>query len=312
MIAQFGDPAAEHRALCESAGLVPLPAAGVLRIEGADRVGFLHNLLSQDIKRLGDGQSAPAALLTSSAKVLSLPIVLAGTARHHLVLDLPDLARARETLERYVIMEDVRLTDESSRWIRVAVVGPAAAEILREPHRDATTLANPLGGAGAQLLLPVDRAMDAWRSLQRAGARPAGWEAANQFRIEHGTPWYGVDVDDACLLPETGLETDTVSWTKGCYVGQEIVARMDSQGSPSRRLMRLLARGARPPAGAILSHDGVEAGRITSSQPVPSLGDPVALGYVKRPWYAEGTRLQADTGQGSIDVEVIARAPAGA
>jgi aminomethyltransferase len=148
--------------------------------------------------------------------------------------------------------------------------------------------------AGALCLCPAEHAERVWTQLARQkGATLVGWDALNTARIEAGIPWYGIDMDDSTLLPETGLETQLASETKGCYLGQEIVARMKTYGSASRKLMGLRFDGDQVPgAGDALEQDGKEAGKVTSACVSPTLKQTIGLGWVKRGFYEPGTQLE--------------------
>ena len=150
------------------------------------------------------------------------------------------------------------------------------------------------GEEGFLLIAQKEHAAWVWeRLLGQPGATPIGWKAWDVVRLEAGLPWWEVDFDDTNLLPETGLERETVSSSKGCYVGQEIVARLDTYGSVSRKLMGLVCEGqvipqARDPI--MKAHEPV--GEITSACLSPMLKRPIALGYVKRPFYDVGTPVE--------------------
>ena len=184
--------------------------------------------------------------------------------------------------------------------------------------QDALVLAHSITGSpGFLLVTPAERAAWLWEhvlQLGRAqGVRPVGWETWNVLRLEAGIPWYGVDMDESNLLPETGLEARAVSHTKGCYVGQEVIARLLTRGSASRKLMGLVCEGndapgvndpifsaksGSPPAtksegrvSAPGGKDSEDVGEITSACFSPMLNRPIAMGYVKRPYYAAGTAV---------------------
>jgi folate-binding protein YgfZ len=157
------------------------------------------------------------------------------------------------------------------------------------------------GIPGVLLAAQAEQAAWLWDTLlERAraqGLRPVGWEALNIVRIEAGCPWYGLDMDEANLLPETGLETAAVSDSKGCYVGQEVIARLSTHGSVSRKLMGLRCEGTVAPArGDAIVKDGDTLGTVTSACLSPMFKAPIALGYVKRPFYEPGTAVQIKHG----------------
>lgn len=319
------DPAAEYAALRHTAGLWEATLLGLLRIEGSDRTAFLHNLLTNDIKRLAPGAGCRAGLVTPAAKLLADVIVLAEPAAHWLITDASRLEVVRSTLERFRITEDVRLEDATAQTVILGLFGPAAASIAEQMGRgqlQAMPYAHsrirmedvPLhlirveifGIPGALLAAQAEQAAWLWDTLlERArarGLRPVGWEALNIVRIEAGCPWYGLDMDEANLLPETGLETVAVSDSKGCYVGQEVIARLSTYGSVSRKLMGVRCEGtAIPERGDVIAKDGEPLGSITSACYSPTLTQPIALGYVKRPHYNTGTAVKIQHGAATID-----------
>ena len=280
----------EYRAVRERAGLLDEPAWGVIEVRGTDRVAFLHNLLTQDIKSLQAGSAAEAALVTPAAKMLATPIVLAEADAHWLLTPRPQVETVLKTLDRYLITEDVTLADQRDNQTVLAIQGPRSQALLDEAGGAMRRAAYSVTGEpGALVMVPVERAAALRTQLRQHGAMPIGWETMNVLRIEAGIPWFGLDIDENTLLPETGLEGRLVSYTKGCYVGQEIIARVQTYGNVSRKLMGLLIEGhdVPQPKDAILS-SGEPVGHITSACFSPALQQPIALGYVKRPFYEAG------------------------
>jgi len=140
------------------------------------------------------------------------------------------------------------------------------------------------------------------------GLTLVGWEALNIVRIEAGIPWFGIDMDTTNLLPETGLEDALASETKGCYLGQEIIARMRTYGSANKKLMGLLLDGRDvPQAGDGIVRAGETVGRITSGCDSPTLRRPIAMGYVKRGAYEPGTTVQIAHEATRLDATVVSR-----
>ena len=311
---RFDSPDAEYQALRTGAGLIDYSTQALIEVRGPDRAGFLHNLLSHDIKRLTPGHGCQAALLTASAKLLAQLLVLADADALWLLCDANRAPVVLQTLERYRFSEEVTLTNHERRYAVLALQGPRALEVL-EPLVGATgglrssgdhaacsfrevtlrLIHHPLAGAeGILCLCPAEHAQRVWVQLAgQKGVTLVGWEALNTARIEAGIPWYGIDMDDSSLLPETGLEKQLASDTKGCYMGQEIVARMQTYGSPSRKLMGLIFDSDQAPvAGDALEHDGKDVGKVTSACISPTLKRTIGLGWVKRGFYEPGTQLE--------------------
>ncbi len=314
--ARFSDPAREYRAVRTAVGLLDWSTTGVIEVMGADRVAFLHNLLTNDVKALRPGSGCHAALVSPTAKLLADLLVLADDAACWLLTDRARVEVVGQTLDHYRITEDVHVQDRSDRYAVLAVQGPTSVSFLQEltqtplprqslEHRRLTLAALEVrmlvwsltGEPGFLFVVLAEHAASLWEALlQRGGSHgllPVGWEALNTLRIEAGIPWYGLDMDETNLLPETGLEAQAASSTKGCYVGQEVIARLESQGSVSRRLVGLRCDGDTvPKRDDPIRTDGRRVGIITSACVSPTLNAPIALGYVQRPFYAVGTQVE--------------------
>jgi folate-binding protein YgfZ len=158
---------------------------------------------------------------------------------------------------------------------------------------------------GFDLIVNSDQTGDLWAALQAAGARPVGYKALETLRIEAGLPRYGVDMDETNIVTETGLD-DAVSYTKGCYVGQEIIARIKYRGHVAKKLSGLLfAAEVKVAVGAtIKSRDGKDIGRTTSVANSPRLGRTIALGYLKYDYLAAGSVVKVVDGDEEIPAEV--------
>lgn len=308
----YGDPEAEHRAVRETAGLIDRSLVGKVEVTGRDRVSFLQGMLTNDLKILEPGRGCPAAFLDAHGKVQTLLSVF--VAGDRLLLELPP-AMAGKTLrllDKFLISEKVELADVSEAFACFSLQGPAAARVLAdltgspvslEPYcheeRQADGVATRIirvdetGETGFHCWAPAEHGPAVWARLLGAGKpsalRPVGLAALNSLRVEAGVPWYGHDVDESVLLPEIPLDP-LVSYTKGCYIGQEIVARVKYRGHVNRLLSGFVLDGNRVPAfGARVVKDGAEVGRITSAVHSFSLRRPIALGFVRREWAEPGT-----------------------
>ncbi len=279
---------------------------GKLAITGRDREKFLQGLLTQDMKAIAPGRGALACALTVKGKAIADMRVYA--LPDAFLLDVaPGRAGAlAEHLRKYVIAAQVGIEDRSPALATIAVEGPRARDVLSLPDVPSPLGIAPFDGGrflarasisgedGWRLLLPREEALAAAAALREAGARPISPDAVEWLRIEAGVPLYGRDLDEHTLPPEAGLEAAAISYTKGCYLGQETIARLHFLGHINRRLMGLVFEGddPSPPAGTLLyTPDRREIGRVTSPGYSPTLGRPVALGYVRREANAPGTRL---------------------
>ncbi len=311
----YGDVVAEHRAVREGAGVVDRSLVGKVTVTGRDRQAFLHGMLSNEIKSLKPGEGTAAAFLDAHGKVLALLHLY--VLEDRLLLELPPglTDKTLQALDRFLISEKVYFESADESFSVLDVEGPRAESVLSglagrdlalPPYRhvEVSMAGAPVrvvgrsdtGGTGLQCWTMAFHGPALWRALVEAGARPVGTEALNVLRVEAGIPWYGHDVDETVILPETRLE-HLVSYNKGCYIGQEVVARVKYRGHVNRALSGLVLDGDRVPAsGAKVVADGKEVGRITSAVRSIALEKPIALGYVRREHFAPGTDVVVQDG----------------
>ncbi len=307
VVRSYGDAAGEYRAGREAAGLVDLSERGLLEVSGPPRQSFLQGMLSNEVASLRPGQGCRAALLTPKGAVQALLRVLVEETAVALETDGERLALVQQTLEHHRVAAPVRLAPRELAIL--ALVGPRADDVVRaaggllppdvaEAHVTAVlggeTLrvarARDLPGGGVVLHLPPAAAPAIFERLRGEGARPIGREALDALRVEGFRPWYGLDVSEANLLHETGLLAECHSPTKGCYLGQEIVARLSARGANVNKALRGLRLSAPAQAGDVITAEGREVGRVTTAALSPRLG-PIALGYVQRGHFAAGTAV---------------------
>jgi folate-binding protein YgfZ len=292
-------------------GLFRLADRGLLRVTGGDRVRWLDGMLSNEVASLTPGaerSGSHALLLTRQGRIVADPHVLLRPDCLWLELPRAALAHTREVLERFIIADDVALEDASGEFDRVALEGPGAAALVApELEADACSdlalggvpvvaAAWGLSGAGRQLFAPAGSGDAVVAALLEAGPDAglveAGGDALEILRIEAGIPKLGVELDEEVLPAEARLEA-AVSTTKGCYTGQEVVARMASRARVSHLLVGLRFDAAEPAsAGAPLEHEGKRIGEVTSACVSPKEG-PIALGFVRAAHAEPGTVLQA-------------------
>ena len=266
----------DYRALRESAGAVELPRDFV-RAAGPDVIPFLQGQLSQDVAALPSGGSAWALLLQPQGKVVAfLRALRVGEEEVVLETDAGFGPAVVERLNRFKLRVncDLDLLD----WRCVAVRGPRAHEMVAAGASGAVVAADWPGWPGADLV--------GESPVPPAGVPECSVEAYEAARIEAGVPVMGRELDEGTIPAEAGVVDRSVSFTKGCYTGQELVARIDSRGGNVPRRLRGVVvdagPGATPPSGATLEADGKEAGRLTSVAFSPGLGATVALAYVRR------------------------------
>jgi len=335
--ARFADPAAEYRAALAGAALFDTSHAGKLEVSGPDAPAFLSNLSTNDVKALPLGGGCETYFLDHRAKTLfqawAYHVRLSG-GRHAVWLETtPGYAgKLLQHLDKYLISEAVELADVTAGFAQVHLAGPAAKDVLAAAtgeavpdlaefqHMERTVgptqtcsirRRDQLGVPGYDVVCPAGAADGVWRALVAAGATPAGLDAFETLRVEAGTPVYGTDIDESRFVMEVARAPRAVSYTKGCFIGQEpIVMARDRAGHVNRAFLGLkVLEGGPLPRGAKLVRDGQEVGVVTSSAASPRLGAPVALGYLRRGSQDAGLRLEAETPAGRQPVEVLGLPP---
>lgn len=288
-VADYGDAADEHRALREACGVIDRSWTGRLEMRGEDRARFLGGLVTCDVTSLAPGEGAYGFLTTVKGRVMADVTVLALDDRLWLELPPGSSDAIGEHLGKYVIVDRVEIAPLAQ--VPLTLIGPRAAEVLAtaelpeglHEHR-ALTLDDvetrvvrepPLGGsesASWSLWVAGEHAAALFEHLLQRGAghglRPVGHRAFDRWRIESGRPLFGVDFGPDNFPQETGLEEQAVSYTKGCYLGQEVVARIHYRGGVNRHLRGLIFDDGRPVderVGVAVVADDREAGTVTSA-----------------------------------------------
>ena len=277
----------------------------VLALTGGDREAFLQGMVSNDVVAIPEGETRHAALLDATGHILADLHVWTLPDTLFVETDPACLDTLSSTLTKFLIMEDVQIADWSAQYSVLSVYGEGAAEItLLDVNAAVVSTSLPLL-PGVDLWVLAEEKEEAWAKLLALGAIELTAEDAEALRIEAGIPKWGAELSPSVLLPETEM-LDAVSYTKGCYVGQEIVARLHARGHTNKALRRiLLAEDAPvPPVGATLHvpEDGPEPGReigsVTSAAESPPRGGrAVALGYVRKEYFEPGTPISVQIAQ---------------
>jgi folate-binding protein YgfZ len=306
VVAFYGDEDAEYEAALEGTGLVDLTERGVLEASGPKRQGFLQGMLSNDVGGRRPGQGCRAALTTAKGRIQFLVRALVQKNVILLETDADRLEHLQRTLEHYRVAAPVRFAVRPTAI--VGLLGLGAADVLRargvdpplapEDHAPVTLAghdvlvarAGDLPGGGFVLHMAPEEAVRVWTDLADAGARPVGRDTLDTRRVEDLRPWYGVDVTEENILHETGLLAEYHSPTKGCYVGQEVVARLEARGGHVNKALRRLRLSAPAPSGATVRGADKDVGRLTTVGISPRFG-PVALAWVHRSQFEAGTEL---------------------
>lgn len=328
VVADHGDMEAEYRAAREAVALHDATYREALRITGEDRASFLHGMVTQEIKGLAAGAATYTAMITVKGAMVADARVLRREA--DLLLDVePGLgAKVREFLEKFLISEDAELHEATSEQGVLRLLGPRTAELLGtalgapfEPlPQDAARTATLAGQQvvlvgstrfephGVDVLVPRGALEAVWKALAAAGAgfglKPLGWRALESLRVEAGVPRYGQDMVDTTIPLEANL-TNAISYNKGCYIGQEVIARATFRGHMNRKLAGLLLGATEAVPGTELKKNGKKVGWVTSVVRSPRKGQNVALGYVHRDHLEPGTVLTVGEGPAEATVSSL-------
>lgn len=319
--------AADYAALEDGAGLVDLGPRTSVLLSGPDAAGFLNRFATQKLDDLQSGAGRETFLTDAKGHVLAWALVFAQAEGLRLDTDAGQAQAVIEHLSFYRIREKLEFHDQSAARREMLVAGPHAESTLARVMSEALPQAPldhvealcaghrvwlsriELGGRAAFLAACEAESAAAVHSAilgagACAGARPA-WEAV---RIESGWPCYGRDITRANLPQEVGRDSRAISFRKGCYLGQETVARLDARGHVNRTLCGLRFEGSDvPPDGTELAYQGRPAGHVTSAAYSPGFGTVVALGYVRREHSAPSTRLESPFGPAVVTALPMSR-----
>jgi folate-binding protein YgfZ len=319
----FGDPGREWRAAREGGAVYAAGFRALITASGDDRVTFLQGMLSNDVKRLTTGQGVYAAFLTQQGRLVSDMRVYAEADR--LLLDVPAWRRAlfEDAISRFIVADDVELTTADEQPL-VGLEGPLARAMVGETlgttdlpqtpysHQRLVFEGAPLlvisvsevEGSGLLLCGATETAPALFDACVEAGAQPLGMRALDVLRVEAGVAWPGVDTDDSTLIMETGRQA-AISFTKGCYLGQEVVERVSARGHVNRHVTGLIFDGdVLPASGALVLADGQEVGYVTSAVRSEARRQTIALAMIQQKHATPGERVAVDTGGASTPATV--------
>jgi folate-binding protein YgfZ len=296
-----------YGALRRGAAWIDWSARGRLMVRGRDRARFLHNVTSNEVKKMTAGSGCYAFLLTPQGRIQA-DVVMLGFAEHILIDTEPDLReKVPQLILRYKVADQVEVEDVTERTWALGLEGPGAAAVLAAvnapvpgadyahvPWESLTVAAvTATGQPGFRIYGSTEVKAEVIRKLEAAGAKAATEEDARAVRIENGKPRYGEDIRETTLPQET-QQMQALSFTKGCYLGQEIVERIRAQGHVNKKLVRLeIDAAGEIAAGTKLRADGADVGEITSAVASPGTSKVAALGYVRTAQAAAGTELRA-------------------
>jgi folate-binding protein YgfZ len=319
MARSYGNPVLEHQAVRKKSGLIDQTHRGKLRLKGKDRTDFLHGMVTNDIKILTPGTGLYAVFTNEKAKMLSDGRIYCLTDGLWIDLEPEVTEKIHKHLDKYTLASDVTIENLSEAFGLLSIYGPSSHGIITQligsepPTKEHASTTFSLDGvqtfaarneitgeSGYDLYIPTDRMVPTWNRLIGIGGpyglRPVGLDALDSLRIEAGIPRYGIDMDESNFPMEAGLEKRAISYTKGCYIGQETIARADAQGRMNRKLMGLGLTAKTVPAKGlpILAPSSVSGapervvGTITSAVESPTLDRVIAMGYLHRDFTEPG------------------------
>ena len=289
---------------------------GVVKLTGSDRVSWLQGMVTNDVQKLKPGSGCYAAHLTPQGKIVAAMHVLADGDALWLSLERAAIPHLLSAFDKLLIMEDVQVLDVSNDYSVLAVSGPKALQVLEswtgEPleltekyaHRSFEDSRIVLSDLGYEVWVPRGKADKALRFIANSGATAIDHGTWDVLRTELGIPVYGVDIDETTTMPELG-ETG-ISYEKGCYIGQEVVAKVKYIGHVNRRFTGLMFSGADlPQLKSPIQKGGREVGYITTALFSPGLNKPIALGFVSRAAYAPGTEVEVASGDKALPASIV-------
>jgi tRNA-modifying protein YgfZ len=314
------EQARQYAAFTSGAGYAELPGRTLLEVSGRDAAPFLHSFTTNDIKKLPVGRGCEAFVTSPPGKTLGHVLIFRGEKSLLLSTTPGQATTLIGHLSRYVISEDVEFRDLTSERATLLLAGPRAAEVLGEVFgvsapaellawQSVTFSGQPLTIARVEcvtapsyfLFVPASELAAIGTRLQFAGAIACSEAVVDAARIEAGVPLFGRDITDDNLPQEIARDAKAISFTKGCYLGQETIARIDALGHVNRQLVGVRFAGQEvPTAGMLLAAGGKEVGHVTSAAWSPELNAPLAMALVRRAQAKAGTELTSPLGPATV------------
>ena len=328
LVGHFTDPHQEHCAVRQGVGIVDLSHRGRLRLTGSDRAAYLHRIISNDVEGLSVGEGNYATILTNRGKIIADMNVYVFEDSIGIETNAETTLSLYQELDKYLIADDVTIEDFTECTGVVGVYGPKSSELLQEVYgfdvgdlreyhnvvheidgrRIVCVRANETGEVGYNLCIASESIEWLWDTIltkgRAFGAAPVGLTALDSLRIEAGVPRYGAELSDSIFPGEAELE-QAISFEKGCYIGQEIVARMKYRGHPNRLLRGFEIASDNPPQSGDRLFDGdKEIGWMTSAVVSPTFGKTIGMGYIRVAFTDEGSQVELETVNGRVDATV--------
>lgn len=310
-VSDYGNVRDEFQSLLAGCGIYHLSWRGKINVTGGHRARWLNGMISNNVRDLQPGHGVYAFILNPQGHIQGDLYAFHRGDSFVLDMELAQRDKIMQWLRRYIIADDVQLTELSDKLTAIGLTGPKSREIMQRaginvPELEHLQFADlnwrdiPItilrsgeeAGESWQIWIPPDRVNTIWEALVNAGAKPSGTSALNLFRIAKGIPQYGQDIRERDLPHET-RQMRALNFNKGCYLGQEIVERIRARGAVHRQFTSFSVEGRLPEPGTKIQSEGKEVGEVTTSAILllPGRDRPVALGYLRRE--AEGKELIA-------------------
>jgi len=317
----FGDAKAEYRALLAGCGVYDLGWRAKIVLTGSDRLRWANGMVTNNVRDLPEGYGNYSFMLNAQGRIQADLYVY--NMGDHLMVDteLWQAPKILELFDKFIIMDDVEVADVSEKLTSIAVQGPESLKVLPslgltiadevEPFKVAQMVWNGIGlsvtrmeskiALTFEIWLASENVPKLWEAIVAAGAKPIGTDALEMFRVAAGVPRYGVDITDK-YIPQETEQFHALHFSKGCYLGQEIVERVRSRGAVNRHFTGYRVDGPPPKNGSEAQVDGKKVGEITSalSVPTPDGEKTLAMGYVRKEMGAPGTKVQVDGAEAEV------------
>ena len=288
---------------------------GLLKLTGSERQSWLQGMVTNEVEKLTSGEGCYAAHLNAQGRVVAQMTVLVTDDEVWLLVERETAAKLAAVFDKLIIMEDVQVHDASDEYEVLGLVGPAAEGILEKwsgqsfprkamySHQKVGNGRVSLTDLGYEAIVLRETANNAIETFVASGAVQINEDTWNVLRAEAGLPLYGVDIDETTTLPELGQRG--ISYEKGCYIGQEVVARIKYIGHVNRRFVGFVCEGtAVPEVRSVVQAQGKDAGYVTTGVFSPGLNKPIALGFVNRAASEPGKEVMLVGKSGNIPAVV--------
>ncbi len=303
----YGSTLDEYLSFKEKTVITDFSDSGVVSLQGKDAADFLHKMTTNNMLNINTNEPIVTVLTDADGHFVDVITVLSRNDRFLLIGSEGNGQTIFEWLDKYHFSEEITIVDESGKYGLFALYGKTFPEILSS--QEYLLIGSDDESA---FILVENNVPSVWAKLVESGLTPAGREAWNLIRTERGIPRFGFEIIGSANPLEAGF-THAVSFTKGCYIGQEVIARMDTYDKVSRELRRLhFSKKVDKSGHKLLTKDGKPAGEITTSVYSPELGKQIGLGYVKKKYIelgselsVSGTDLTAVIGEGFLEESKI-------